>query len=74
MTNTYWVEFEWHYKILLDGKWEEEKSTHSCRFHTPKKRLKKEVENYVREEMEGENYNDLKTNITNVYMTTDYEI
>lgn len=74
MAHTYWVEFEWYYKTLFDGEWLEEKRTEACRFQTHKKSLKKEVEKYVHEEMEGEKYKDLKVNITDTYITTDYEI
>lgn len=74
MANTYWVEFEWYYKILLDGELVEEKRAEACRFLSPKKSLKKAVKKYVHEEMEGEKYKGLKVNITDAYITTDYEI
>ena len=71
---TYWVEFSWTYKIFFDGKWEEDEDFDACRFQCPKRCIKKEVEKYVKEELENENYKDLKIVISDCYRTTDYEI
>jgi hypothetical protein len=74
MANTYWVEFRWTYKTMLDGKWEDYDDFEACRFQCHKRSIKKEVEKYVCESLVGECYKDLKVIITNFYMTTDCEI
>lgn len=74
MANTYWVEFKWTYKTMLDGEWEECDDFEARRFQCLKKSIKKEVEKYVLETLDGEDYKDLKIVITDFYMTTDCEI
>lgn len=73
MANTYWVEFKWTYQIMLDGEWEKCDDFEARRFQCLKKSIKKEVEKYVLETLDGEDYKDLKIVITDFYMTTDYE-
>lgn len=74
MVNTYFVEFKWTYKAFLDGRWEDCEDFEACRFQCPKKSIKEEVEKYVREILDDEDYKDLKIVIKDFYMTTDCEI
>lgn len=67
---TYWVEYEYSYKI--NG--EECEYSDSGRFHCRKKDIKKEVESEVMSELRYEHYSDLKIKINDFYQTTDCEL
>ncbi len=77
--NTYWVEFEWNYEVddREAGGWVSDYDYDACRFNCLKKDIPKEVEKYVKEEMDhtfrlGE-YRNLSIKITDSYITTDDE-
>lgn len=67
---TYWVEYEYSYKI----KGEECEYCDSGRFHCRKRDIKKEVESEIRSELRYEHYTDLKIKINDFYQTTDCEV
>lgn len=67
---TYWVEYEYSYKI--NG--EECEYIDSGRFHCRKKDIKKKVESNVMSELRYEHYSDLKVKINDFYQTTDSEL
>jgi len=67
---TYWVGYEYSYKI--NGEVYED--CDSGRFHCRKKHIKKAVEERVKEDLEYERYSDLKICIYDAYPTTDCEV
>lgn len=67
---TYWVEYEYSYKI--NGEVCEDSD--SRRFHCRKKDIKKEVESKVISGLRYEHYSDLKIKINDFYPTTDCEV
>lgn len=67
---TYWVIFEYTYKINGDVY----EDSDSGRFHCRKKDIKKEVEAFVRDELKYEPFTDLQIKIYDFYPTTDSEV
>lgn len=67
---TYWVEYDYTYTLVNDT--EEYKDFDSGRFTCRKKDIKKEVENYIREEF-GQQLTSLSVEIRDSYWTTDVE-
>ena len=67
---TYWVEYEFSYKINN----EEYEDSDSGRFHCRKKDIKKEVEAFVKDELKYEPFTDLQIKIYDFYPTTDSEV
>lgn len=70
---TYWVEYNYSYDDILDGEMEHFEDSDSGRFNCRKKDIKKEVEAAIKEDFCGTEKN-LKIEITDCYITTDYEI
>ena len=67
---TYWVQYDYKYTLVNDT--EEYEDFDSGRFTCRKKDIKKEVENYIREEF-GQQLTSLSVEIRGSYWTTDVE-
>lgn len=76
MKYTYWVDFSWTYKYLdkESNQWEEYEDFDARRFCCKRKDIKKNVTEYVKQELDGDTYKDLKIIINDSYWTTDGEI
>lgn len=72
---TYWVEYNFSYLLLINGEWEIIDDFDSHRVHCSNKRqIMTELQAHLKDELDGSTYKDLKIEIINSYITTDYEI
>ncbi len=71
---TYWVAYEYTYKLLTEDGWEDCSDFDAGRFHCPKKNIKKEVEKRVKEELVFDTIKDLAITISDSYLTTECEV
>lgn len=76
MIYTWWVEFSWTYDVQdpETGNWYEDSDFEAMRFKCLKKEIPLRVKAYVEQELEEENYSNLKIKITDKYITTDCEV
>lgn len=74
--NTWWVEFIARYLMWdeEEQKWVYEKEIIAERFKCLKKDIKSMVTKRVVEELKGIRHKNLSINITDSYITTDYEV
>lgn len=80
-TNTYWVSFSWTYLLWMgniceegEPEWEETDDCDATRFRCPKTEIKHEVEKYIKRELTGCKYKNLKITIDDSYITSDEEL
>lgn len=80
-TNTYWVSFSWTYLLWMgniceegEPEWEEADDCDATRFRCQKAEIKHEVEKYIKRELEGCKYKNLKITIEDSYITSDEEL
>lgn len=73
---TWWVAYSWTYEYYDsdDKKWYQTNDFESGRFACRKKDIKKEVMACIHDELEHEQYRNLKVKIDDYYMTTPEEI
>lgn len=71
---TYWVAYEYTYKLLMEDGWEDCRDFDAGRFHCPKKDIKKEVEKHVKNELAFDTIKDLSICIKDSYPTTESEL
>ena len=73
---TWWVEFSYSYEYYdeEENKWFKENEFDAQRFTCKKDTIKENVEAWVIEELEFEDYKNLKIKITDFYPTTDSEV
>ena len=73
---TWWVEFNYSYEYFdeEENKWFTEKMSDAKRFTCKKSTIKDNVEYWLAEELEFEDYKNLKITITDFYPTTDCEV
>ena len=72
---TWWIEFEYSYEILYNGKYLKEENHDSGLFVCPKKDMQKAIRNkLINDEFNGCDIKNLEIKIDICYPTTDFEI
>lgn len=72
---TWWIEFEYSYEILYNGKYLKEENHDSGRFMCPKKDMQKAIRNkLINDEFNGCDIKNLEIKIDICYPTTEFEI